>query len=57
MGDVNPLARKTIDLQDLYPCMEDIASFFSSNRNMMKVALAGLICLAWHHSPNTFHLD
>ena len=58
-----PLARKTLDMQDLYPCMEDIASFFSSNRKMRKsancwtVALTGLICLTWHHSPNTFHLD
>ena len=57
------LARKTLDMQDLYPWMEDIASFFSSNRKMRKsanywtVALTGLICLTWHHSPNTFHLD
>ena len=62
MGDINPLARKTLDMQDLYPCIEDIASFFSSNRKMRKsancwtVALTGLICLTWHHSPNTFHL-
>ena len=44
-----PLARKTLDMQDLYPCLEDIASFFSSNRKMRKsancwtVALTGLI--------------
>ena len=58
-----PLARKTLDMQDPYPCKEDIASFFSSNRKMRKsancwtVALTGLICFTWHHSPNTFHLD
>ena len=44
-----PLARKTLDMQDLYPCWEDIASFFSSNRKMRKsgncwtVALTGII--------------
>ena len=58
-----PLARKTLDMQDLYPCIEDIASFFSSNRKTRKsdncwtVALTGLICLTWQHSLNTFHLD
>ena len=39
-----------------------VSYFFSSNRKMRTwancwtVALTGLICLTWHHSPNTFHL-
>ena len=43
--------------------VQQLASFFSSNRKMRisancwTVALTGLICLTWHHSPNTFHLD
>ena len=54
-----PLARKTLDMQDIYPWIEDIASFFSSNRKMRKsancwtVALTGLICLTWHHCPES----
>ena len=36
-----PLARKTLDMQDIYPWMEDIASFFSSNRKMRKSANCG----------------
>ena len=49
MGYQSPWRRKTLDMQDLYPCWEDIASFFSSNRKMRKsgncwtVALTGII--------------
>ena len=56
-----PLARKTSDMQDLYPCKEDIASFFSStgrwgNQLLLDSCLDRINCLTWHHSPNTFHL-
>ena len=52
-----PLARKTLDMQDLYPCKEDIASFFSStgrwgNQLLLDSCLDRINCLTWHHSPN-----
>ena len=51
-----PLARKTLDMQDLYPWKEDIASFFSStgrwgNQLLLDSCLDRINCLTWHDSP------
>ena len=48
MWDINPLGQENL-MQDLCPLLEDMASFFSSNRKMRKsgncwtVALTGII--------------